>query len=259
MIEREVTIGGIRLIQGDMRKVLPLLDLRADMVMSDPPYLLTSGGTSSVEMGGNFAKDQYDNSGALFDIVPWSEMAPLIISAMADNSSAMIMTSDREEGDARAAFLSAGLRFHRLLVWNKITATPNRFYMPNCEFALYLFKGRARRINDCGSKALITCPQRDVSHLYLDPDLPPESRLPHPTEKPVGLMEYWIGNSTDPGALVLDPFMGSGSTVVAAARIGRRAVGIEKNPKWFDVACKRLAEVSSAPRFAFDAFEMGAA
>lgn len=243
-IQRDITIGSCRLILGDMRDVLPALQSRAKLCLSDPPYRITSGGNSTGEMGGCFAKDAYDNSGELFDMVEWADMAPLIYGALADDADAIIMASDREEGAARTAFDAAGFGFHRLLVWDKITATPNRWYMPNCEFGLYLYKGRARRITDCSSKALIRCPQQDVSHLYLGAYMPPDQRRPHATEKPVALMAHWMGNSTDPGDLVIDPFMGSGSTIVAAARTGRAAIGIEKDPKWFDVACARVAEAA---------------
>jgi len=240
VIEADVTIGPVRLILGDMRAVLPSLDLRADLCLSDPPYRLTSGGNTTGEMGGCFAHGEYDNSGALFDMVEWGDMAPLIAGALAEDADAVVMVSDREEMAARAAFLEAGFGFHRLLIWHKVTATPNRWYMPNCEFALYLYRGRARRITDCASKALITCPQRDV---------PASHRAAHPTEKPVALMRHWLQNSTDPGGLVLDPFMGSGSTLVAAVQSGRRAVGIEKDPRWFAVACERVREAVESGQF----------
>jgi len=221
-----IQIGDIILIHGDMREVLPGLDAPADMVLSDPPYRLTSGGNSTGEMGGCFAHGRYDNSGALFGMVEWAEMAPLIYRAAAPQADAVIMTSDREYLAGRAAFEAAGWGFHRTLVWDKVTATPNRWYMPNCEFAIYLYKGAARRIRDCGSKALIRCPQRDETL--------------HPTEKPVALMAHWLTNSTDPGDLVLDPFMGTGTTLVAAAQTGRRAIGIELDRQWFDVAVARV-------------------
>lgn len=249
-IQREVTIGNCRLILGDMREVLPQLDVRAKLAMSDPPYRITSGGNTTGEMGGCFAKDAYDNSGELFDMVEWADMASLIYGVLDDNADAVIMASDREEAAARMAFLDAGFSFHRLLVWDKITATPNRWYMPNCEFGLYLYKGRARRITDCSSKALIKCPQSDVSHKFLDQSLPADQRKPHATEKPVALMAHWIVNSTDIGDLVIDPFMGTGSTVVAAIQTGRAVIGIEKDPKWFDVACARAAEVADRPELA---------
>lgn len=240
MIGDDVTIGPIRLINGDMREVLPGLDVAADMLLTDPPYRITSGGNTSGEMRGCFAHGTYDNSGELFPIVEWDELAPLVFDALAPDADAVVMCSDREEAAARAALLEAGFGFHRLLVWDKRTATPNRWYMPNCEFALYLWKGSAKRIRNCASKALITCPQRDVTD--------------HPTEKPVALMRHWLENSTDPGDLVLEPFSGSGSTVVAAALSGRRAVGIELNPRYFEIACERVeAALSGAQSGLFDA------
>ncbi len=255
-IKKDIGIGPCRLILGDMCDVLPSLQPRAKLCLSDVPYRLTAGGKSHA-LGGILGGDAYDNSGELFDMVEWADMAPLIYDALADDADAIIMTSDREEGAARAAFDAAGFDFHRLLVWDKITATPNRWYMPNCEFGLYLYKGQARRINDCSSKALIRCPQQDVSHLYLSADVPPDQRRPHATEKPVALMAHWMGNSTAPGDLVIDPFMGSGSTIVAAARTGRMAIGIEKNPKWFDVACARVAEAVQNPQPVWSGFDAG--
>ena len=62
----------------------------------------------------------------------------------------------------------------------------------------------------------------------------------HNTQKPVALMQLYIENSSLLGQLVLDPFMGSGSTLVAAVQTGRRAIGIEKSPKHFEAACARV-------------------
>lgn len=66
----------------------------------------------------------------------------------------------------------------------------------------------------------------------------------HPTAKPVELMEWLVKSYTGEGQTVLDPFMGSGSTGVAALRNGRRFIGVEREEKWFDVACRRLEEVA---------------
>lgn len=60
----------------------------------------------------------------------------------------------------------------------------------------------------------------------------------HPTEKPVGLMRIFLGWTS---GCVLDPFMGSGTTGVAAAQMGRKFIGIEREPKYFDIACERIA------------------
>ena len=64
----------------------------------------------------------------------------------------------------------------------------------------------------------------------------------HPTQKPVELLEYLVRTYTDPGDLVLDNCMGSGSTAVAALQAGRRFVGFETNPEYFAAACQRVDE-----------------
>lgn len=70
----------------------------------------------------------------------------------------------------------------------------------------------------------------------------------HPTEKPVPLMVEIVGDFTQLGETVCDPFMGSGTTGVACVRLGRSFVGIEQDPKWFDLSCRRIADELRRPR-----------
>jgi predicted RNA methylase len=70
----------------------------------------------------------------------------------------------------------------------------------------------------------------------------------HPCEKPIGLMDDLIETTGDRWRSVLDPFLGSGSTGVACTRLGRRFVGIEQDPTYFDIACKRIEEAYAQPR-----------
>jgi len=62
----------------------------------------------------------------------------------------------------------------------------------------------------------------------------------HPTQKPVPLLQEWVSDFTDAGETILDPFMGSGTTGVACAQMGRKFIGIEREPKYFDIACERI-------------------
>jgi DNA modification methylase len=76
----------------------------------------------------------------------------------------------------------------------------------------------------------------------------------HPTQKPLRLMRWCIEQSRVPvGATILDPYMGSGSTGVAAVQMGRGFVGIEIDPRYFDIACRRIADELSRPRLALEA------
>jgi site-specific DNA-methyltransferase (adenine-specific) len=222
--------GDATLYQGDCREILPDLEGQADTVVTDPPYLVTKGGfTGSNQLEGGFGgwlKD-YGNQGDIVQCdIEFSEWAPLIFNALGDQAQAYFMTNGRNLKDMQIATEAAGFRLHTVLVWDKRSALPNKYYQNVTEFGLFMFKGKARTIYDPSSKNLASIFQRDESD--------------HPTEKPVELMKYWIRNSAKKGQTVLDPFMGSGTTGVAAVQIGCRFVGIEQDLKFFDTACRRL-------------------
>lgn len=69
----------------------------------------------------------------------------------------------------------------------------------------------------------------------------------HPTQKPVGVMEWCITHLPPDAETILDPFMGSGTTLVACAKLGRKGIGIELDPEYFDIACKRVEEAYRQP------------
>jgi site-specific DNA-methyltransferase (adenine-specific)/modification methylase len=69
-----------------------------------------------------------------------------------------------------------------------------------------------------------------------------DDQLEHPTQKPVALMAWILGLRWTPPGVVLDPFMGSGTTGVACANLGRKFIGIEIEPKYFDIACRRIED-----------------
>lgn len=224
---RDVTIGKCRLILGDALDVLPNLSGQADLVVTDPPYRLTSGGNRPGAMGGKMAASVYDNSGLLMDVVDWADIGGPIYRALKPDADAYVMADDKNLFAAHGGFLGAGFKLHSLLTWDKITPSRTRYYMKDSEFTLYLWKGTARDITNGGDKRITRMAR-------------PKGAV-HPTQKPVELMAQYIGNSSREGDLVLDPFMGSGTTLVAAAMLGRCAIGIEKNPAHFEAACARVS------------------
>lgn len=225
-IKRDITIGPVRMILGDCRDVLPQLGSVADLCVTDLPYKLISGGNGAQSMGGMFSSDAYDNGGDLMAMLAWSEMGGPIFRALKPDADCYIMTNDKNLFAAGGAFLGAGFKLHNVLVWDKIRATRNRWYMKNLEFTIYLWKGRARRISNAGSKQLFTLNAKKATR--------------HPTEKPVALMAHYIENSSLSDDLVLDPCSGSGATMLACLDTGRRGIGIEIDPEWFEVSVERL-------------------
>jgi len=72
-------------------------------------------------------------------------------------------------------------------------------------------------------------------------------RVGHPTQKPLALMKWCIEQAGNPET-ILDPFMGSGTTGVAAIQMGRKFIGIEREPKYFEIACKRIEQAVAQPQ-----------
>jgi site-specific DNA-methyltransferase (adenine-specific) len=235
MILREVTIGDCRLILGDAMAILPSLP-KTDLIVSDVPYALTTGGVSksSKTMSGIFASHNYRNDGQLImATVPFPEMMTAFHAVLVDDADCYVMANDKNVHPLTDAAFNAGFGLHNLLVWDKVTPTANRWYMKNLEFTLYLWKGRAKTINDPSSKQLLRGGLDKVCG--------------HPTEKPVYLMAEYVRNSSRPGDTVLDPFMGSGSTGVSAMNLGRKFIGIEIHEPFFEMACKRIEAAHKRP------------
>lgn len=229
-----VKIGPITLIHGDALDVLNDYRGVADMLCTDHPYRLTSGGRGTSgdgSMSGIFDAEDYDNSGDLMAMAEWSHTGGPIYRALKDNADAYVMVNDKNIFLAGGAFLGAGFKFHNMLVWDKHTPTPNRWYMKHLEYTLYMWKGQGRPVNDMGAKQLFRMDRPKLGN--------------HKTEKPVALMEHYIRNSSNQGNVVLDPYMGSGTTMVAAAQSGRGGIGIEIDRDYFDIACRRVREVMS--------------
>lgn len=245
---KKIQIGNATLYHGDTLEVLPTLQ-PVDLICTDPPYKLTSGGGTPSDgrrMAGCFNNDEYNNNGNLVDCaIDWPDFMKPCFDVLRDPGHAYFMANNRHIANCENAAVAAGFHLHNWLVWDKITATPNRWYMKNLEFIGFFSKGRAFYINDCSAKQLIRCPQRDESGEF------DAKGKPHPTEKPVALMKSYIVNSTKPGAAVLDPFMGSGSTGIAALQSGRAFVGIEKDERFFRMAVARMEKEVSAKQGAF--------
>ena len=128
---REV-IGDVTIYCGDSMEIMPTIG-DVDLIVTDPPYKLESGGRSGL-MGGIFDPDNYDNSGSIVDCdIDWPDFMPLL-SAMLPRGHAYVMANNRNVQAMLNAAEAAGFGFHNLLVWDKISCTPNRWYAKNLEF-----------------------------------------------------------------------------------------------------------------------------
>ena len=139
------------------------------------------------------------------------------------------MVNSRNLAELQKQAELAGFKFQNLLVWDKGNVTPNRYYMQGFECILMLRKGGAKNINNLGSSNILKVPNIIGNKT-------------HPTEKPIDLMRILIENSTQPNEIVLDPFMGSGSTMIACLNTNRKGIGIELDERYFSIAKNRIDE-----------------
>lgn len=211
----------------DCREVLPQLS-DIDLIVSDVAYETIAGGRPNAGSGQPCGILRF-NDGKIFahnDIHP-KEYAQLFYNCLARQAHCYVMINVLNMETLLTEFRLAGFGLHNILPWIKDNATPNKYYMKDVEYAPMFRKGPAFQINDCGEKTSCIFPN-------------PKDKI-HETEKPLGLMSKWIRNSSQSGQMVLDPFCGSGTTLVAAMQLGRHAIGIDSDESKCEVAALRMA------------------
>lgn len=259
----------MKLYNEDCLEILKELeDESVDLVITDCPYHICSGGCSNeavtvgryTQTGGvlrklqtpkvdengnqyytegskhislfgilNDATSTYTKQGKLFkhNDIEFSEWLPNIYRVLKNGSHCYIMINPRNLKDLQQAAEDAGFIFQNLLIWDKGNATPNKYYMNAYEIILMLRKGKAKNINEMGTTNILRVPNII-------------GNKKHPTEKPIELMEILVKNSSLENEVVLDPFMGAGSTGVACKYNNRDFIGIEIDEKYFNIAKDRM-------------------
>ena len=205
-----------RLMQGDL----------ADMVFTDPPYNVNYANSAKDKMRGKDRAILNDNLGDGFYDFLLAALTPTVTYCRGGIYVAM---SSSELDVLQAAFRAAGGKWSTFIIWAKNTFTLGRAdYQRQYEPILYGWPEGAQR-HWCGDRD-----QGDVWAIKK-----PQKNDLHPTMKPVELVERAIRNSSRPGNVVLDPFGGSGTTLIAAEKSGRVARLIELDPKYVDVIVRR--------------------
>lgn len=201
---------------------------KIDLVLTDPPYgveyVASKSGFSRIAKDKTIAGDETtsESAYAVFSSA-WLSVAK---AHLAKKNTYYIFNSDKMVFALRTALLSLGFKFTQLLVWVKNHGVIGRMdYLPQHELIAYGWFGT----HDFKHS-------KDKSVLYYPK---PSKSVLHPTMKPVGLLRKLILNSTETGAVVYDPFGGSGSTLIACEHVGRRAVVIELDTEYCATIIKR--------------------
>lgn len=218
--KRKEVIGDCTLYLGDCMEVMPLLG-EVGAVVTDIPYGISqkSNGLRRLDYG------DWDGDTA----TPVS----LAALAMCDDVPSVIAWCDWRQLSLIADTLPD--RSERPLTWakpNPPVLNGQRLFLSATEHAFFGKKSGAWLSGGC------------IKSYWIGP--PPADRQ-HPTQKPTWLMRQCVQATVSPEGMCLDPFMGSGTTLVACAKLGRKGIGIELDPEYFDIACKRVEDAYRQP------------
>ncbi len=206
-----VTIGRATLYCGDAREIVPTLG-KVDAVVTDPPYGIGEAAGANKSRGKLAVAKDYGNDA--WDNKP----IPADLLAAVRNAGRWNIIFGGNYYDCPPAKC--------WLVWDKVNGD-NDF--ADCELAWTNLPKAVRQIRYMWNGML-----REQG----------AQRGDHPTQKPLEVMRWCIGHLPEPNDTILDPFAGSGTTGVAAVQMGKAFIGIEREPRYFDAMCRRIAEAN---------------
>lgn len=219
---------------GDCLEVMKNIpDHSVDLIVTDPPYLIsTNKGGGSMHKAGklrSLKELERDNINKGYDIEAFGNL----VLKLQKNINIYIWCNKMQIPDYFKFYVDKHKCKFDIIVWNKTNPIPtySNKYLSDTEYCLYFRKG-----GYC-----IPQSYEDAKTYYYAPINASDKRIwGHPTIKPIDITEKLIRNSSKPNDIVLDPFMGSGTTGVACKRLNRNFIGIELNEKYFQVAQDRI-------------------
>lgn len=236
MIKRDVVIGECRLLLGDCLEILPTLG-KVDHVITDPPY--------EDELHKAMGRIRRNDGRVMVEDLGFegvnTDRASIVKAIVAASSGWAILFTLAEGVRAwRDELQTCSAKYDTCLAWIKPDSTPRmngQGAARGFECAVTAWCGTGyRKWNSGGKRGVYT---------YLTNNRERDGR--HPTEKPIGLMSEILADFTAPGQTVCDPFMGSGTTGVSCARLGRSFVGIELDQTHFATSVERIRKAYAQP------------
>ena len=220
-----VRIGEATLYLGDCLEILPTLG-KVDHIITDPPY------DEKTHKGARYGFRETSSEIPFAPLLNMNFLGPLLLLS---DSWVIVFCSLEMFGDYKKA---AGIAWVRAGFWRRTDGVPqftgDRPGQPGEGIAIMHGQGK-KKWNGGGKHGFWSC------------GVERENRV-HPTQKPISLICDLLSDFTAPGDLILDPFMGSGTTGVACARLGRKFIGVEIDERYFEIACRRIENAYAQPR-----------
>lgn len=213
----------------ELMKEIP--DETIDLIATDPPYKVTRRGNAG--NSGGMLQKSINKKGQVFEFndISCKQYAPELFRILKKGTHCYIMTNHTNLIEMLNIFTNVGFKFVKCLIWNKGNKIMGQFYMSQYEYIMFFRKGKAKKINNCGTSDILN---------ILNKKTKVNGKNLHDTEKPVELMKILIENSSDENQTVLDPFMGIGTTGLACINTNRNFIGMELDKNYFEIAKNRI-------------------
>ena len=225
----------IKLMQGDcLERMKEIPSGSVDMILTDPPYELSkSKGGGMMGKGGRKFMEEINDAGMVsgIDVVTFLN-ACLSMFKSKSNFCGVFTCSNKQVVEYLNWAEDKNLQYG-VGVWHKTNPAPlcNFKYLNDVEYWIYIKGNKSKITGNYSTKSMVYTSKVNKKD---------KSEFNHPTCKPVDLMEKFITNHSDELSTVLDPFMGSGSTGVAAKNLNRNFIGIELDENYFKIAKERM-------------------
>ena len=220
---KEERIGNQRLILGDCLEVMPTLG-RFDAVVTDPPYGVNYEGSTTKHGNNGFAYSTFEDTP--------ENIAKICVPAVR-TAVALARSSIVTPGNANAHLYDVPRAQGCIFYPSGANAGPWGFV---CSQPLFYYGKDPFLANGLGSQPN-----------GFSTTEPSDRSINHPCPKPIRQTEWMVRRVSFEGETILDPFMGSGTTLVACQKMGRHGTGIEIDPDYFEIACKRVEEATRQP------------
>ena len=224
------------LYQGDTLELIKQIgDESIDLIVTDPPYKTTSRGNAG--NSGGMLQKKINMKGQVFkhnNISP-KDYIPEFYRVLKNGSHFYIMSNHVNLQEMLNVCTENGFHFIKSLIWNKGNKIMGQFYMSQFEYILFFRKGKGVKINHCGTADLLNFPNKKLKG--------EDGKNLHDTEKPVELIKVLIDNSSKENDVVLEPFAGIGSTLIACKELNRQYIGFELDENYYNIAKQRILDI----------------
>jgi len=208
-------------------------DNSISMVLTDPPYELSKSKGGGMMSGGRKFMQQVRDAGMIDGINTGSFLDACLAMFSHKQKFCGVFTCSNKQVIEYISWAESNGFQYGIGVWQKTNPAPlcNCKYLNDVEYWIYIKGKKSKILGNYSTKSMVFTSSINKKD---------KAEFNHPTCKPVDLMEKFIINHTDAGCVVIDPFMGSGSTGLACKNLNRKFIGIEMDDKYFEIAKNRI-------------------